>query len=237
MLLDQHASSDVTITIHGRVRCWRAHPAVVIMRVRIHSRASHDMASRTGSTTRSTAGRRDGASTSRAKTKKRPTKARAPRAETPQPNKYFELRRSAIQGQGAFATRAIRRGTRIIEYTGERISHDEADHRYDDTGMGRHHTFLFSIDKSTVIDAAVNGNEARFINHSCAPNCEAIDERKHIYIEAIRDIAPGEELTYDYAYERDGTEDEEWERLYMCRCGAPTCRGTILAPQKKRAKK
>jgi len=152
-------------------------------------------------------------------------------------NKYFELRQSSIQGQGAFAIRPIKRGTRVIEYTGERISHDESDRRYDDTGMGRHHTFLFTIDKSTVIDAAVDGNEARFINHSCAPNCEAVDERKHIYIEAIRDIAPGEELTYDYQYERDGTEDEEWERLYVCKCGAPTCRGTILAPMKKRGKK
>jgi SET domain-containing protein len=153
------------------------------------------------------------------------------------PNKYFELRRSPIQGRGAFAIRPIRRGTRIIEYTGERISHEEADRRYDDESMSRHHTFLFSVDKSTVIDAAVGGNEARFINHSCAPNCEAVDERKRIYIEAIRDIAPGEELTYDYAYERDGTEDEEWERLYVCKCGAPTCRGTILAPQKKRGRK
>lgn len=152
-------------------------------------------------------------------------------------NKYFELRQSAIQGRGGFAIRPIKRGTRIIEYVGQRISHDEADKRYDDGGMGRHHTFLFSIDSKTVIDAAVDGNEARFINHSCAPNCEAIDERKRIYIEAIRDIAPGEELVYDYAYERDGTEDEEWERLYLCKCGAPNCRGTILAPQKARGKK
>ena len=165
-----------------------------------------------------------------------PSRATAP-ASSSKPNKYFVLRKSDIQGRGAFATRAIKRGTRIIEYTGERISHEEADRRYDDGTMGRHHTFLFTIDGSTCIDAAVKGNDARFINHSCAPNCEAIDEKKHIYIEAIRDIAVGEELTYDYAYERDGTEDEEWERLYMCKCGAPTCRGTILAPQKKRGRK
>ena len=168
---------------------------------------------------------------------KRPTPVARTQTQNQKVNKYFELRQSAIQGRGGFAIRAIPKGTRIIEYIGERISHDEADKRYDDGGMGRHHTFLFSIDTKTVIDAAVDGNEARFINHSCAPNCEAIDERKRIYIEAIRDIAKGEELTYDYAYERDGTEDEEWERLYMCKCGAPTCRGTILAPQKKRGKK
>jgi uncharacterized protein len=160
----------------------------------------------------------------------------AAKAAAAKPNKYFELRRSRIQGQGAFATRPIKKGTRIIEYIGERISHSEADKRYDDTGMGRHHTFLFTVGRSTVIDAAVGGNDARFINHSCAPNCEAIDDKARIYIEAIRDIAEGDELTYDYAYERDGTEDEEWEKLYICKCGAPTCRGTILAPPKPRGK-
>jgi SET domain-containing protein len=123
-----------------------------------------------------------------------------------------------------------------VEYVGERISPDEADRRYDDAAMKRHHTFLFSVSKRTVIDAGVNGNDARFINHSCAPNCEAIDDGGRIFIEAIRTIDPGEELTYDYAYERDGTEDEDWERLYACKCGAPTCRGTILAPPKKRRK-
>ena len=178
------------------------------------------------STTRSTtAGRKRSAPAARKATRK-----------TSQANKYFVLRRSAIQGQGAFATRPIKRGTRIIEYTGERISPEEADRRYDDGGMGRHHTFLFSVDSKVCIDAAVDGNDARFINHSCAPNCEAVDERKRIYIEAIRDIAPGEELTYDYQYERDGTEDEKWEKIYVCKCGAPTCRGTILAPKKERGK-
>ena len=152
-------------------------------------------------------------------------------------NKYFVLRDSPIQGRGAFATRPIRRGTRIIEYTGEIISPDEADRRYDDGKMGRHHTFLFSVSRRKCIDAGVGGNDARFINHSCAPNCEAVDERSRIYIEAIRNIEPGEELTYDYAYERDGTEDETWENLYVCKCGAPTCRGTILAPKKPRGKK
>jgi SET domain-containing protein len=181
------------------------------------------------------------ASSTRLTPKKRsrttPARTKKPSPTPAKANKYFQLRRSKIQGQGAFATRPIKRGTRIIEYIGERITHDEADKRYDDTGMGRHHTFLFSIDRRMVIDAAVGGNDARFINHSCAPNCEAVDDKKRIYIEAITDIAEGEELTYDYAYERDGTEDEEWERLYMCKCGAPTCRGTILAPQKARGKK
>ncbi|MFN8572912.1 MAG: SET domain-containing protein-lysine N-methyltransferase [Gemmatimonadaceae bacterium] len=148
----------------------------------------------------------------------------------PQP---FEIRGSAIQGRGAFATRAIRKGERVAEYGGERISWKEADKRYDDTGMGRHHTFLFAVTSRTVIDGAVNGTDARFINHSCDPNCEAVDDRGRIYIDAIRAIAPGEELAYDYAYERDATHTPEDEALYVCRCGSRLCRGTILAPPPK----
>jgi hypothetical protein len=150
----------------------------------------------------------------------------------------FELRQSPIQGQGAFATRRIRKGTRIIEYAGERITQDVADERYDDESMKRHHTFLFTLDEDTVIDAAVGGNEARFINHSCEPNCQAFIEGKQIFIYAIRTIEPGEELSYDYAYERMEGMDEESEKLYVCRCGTKNCRGTILAPPKppKRAR-
>jgi SET domain-containing protein len=144
----------------------------------------------------------------------------------------FELRESPIQGTGAFATRRIRKGARIIEYTGERITQDEADERYDDESMGRHHTFLFTLDENTVIDAAVDGNEARFINHSCDPNCQALIEGKKIFIYALKDIELGQELSYDYAYERAEGMDEESEALYVCRCGAKNCRGTILAPPK-----
>jgi SET domain-containing protein len=161
-----------------------------------------------------------------ASTSKKPSSRKLPTL-SPQP---FELRRSSIQGLGAFATRPIREGARIIEYTGERISQDEADARYDDTAMARHHTFLFNIDEHTVIDAAYGGNDARFINHSCAPNCQAFQEGDRIYIHALRDIQPGEELSYNYAYERTEDMGPEEEALYVCRCGAPSCRGTILAP-------
>lgn len=146
----------------------------------------------------------------------------------------FELRRSPIQGRGAFATRRIRPGTRIVEYLGEHVSRDEGDRRYDDEHMGRHHTFLFALDDGSVIDAAVGGNEARFINHSCDPNCQAIEEDGRIFIEAIRNIQPGTELTYDYAYERTDDHTDEDEALYVCRCGARNCRGTILAPPPKK---
>src|SRR4051812_6753925 len=151
------------------------------------------------------------------------------------PNPYFELRTSEIQGTGAFAIRTIRKGTRIIEYLGQRISWRTADKRYDDEKMSRHHTFLFTVDDKTVIDAAVNGNEARFINHSCDPNCEAINDRKRIFIEAVKTIPAGTELVYDYQYERMDDHTAEDEQFYRCRCGSPKCRGTILAPEAPKA--
>jgi len=150
----------------------------------------------------------------------------------------FELRASPIQGQGAFATRRIRRGARLIEYTGERISDAEADRRYDDDAVDQPHTFLFTVDADTVIDGAVDGNAARFINHSCAPNCEAVDDDGRIFIEALRAIRPGEELVYDYRLERDGHWRNEFAVRYACRCGAPGCRGVlIIRPKKPRKRK
>jgi hypothetical protein len=161
-----------------------------------------------------------------APTTKKPSSRKLPTL-SPQP---FELRASSIQGRGAFATRAIRKGARVIEYVGERISQAVADERYDDSTMSRHHTFLFNVDEDTVIDAAHEGNDARFINHSCDPNCQAFLEGDRIYIYALRDIAEGAELSYDYAYDRTEGMGPEEERLYLCKCGAATCRGTILAP-------
>ena len=152
------------------------------------------------------------------------------------PASYFEIRKSKIQGRGAFATRRIRAGTRIIEYTGEVISQDEANRRYDDDAMGRHHTFLFALDDDRVIDGAVGGNDSRYINHSCAPNAQAVNERGRIFVEALRTIEPGEELVYDYAYARTPENDTaEGEALYACKCGAPNCRGSILEPRRKTA--
>ncbi len=143
----------------------------------------------------------------------------------------FAIRGSKIAGKGAFAVRPIRKGERIIEYLGERVSHAVADERYDDHKNGVHHTFLFSVNRKVVIDASVDGNEARFINHSCDPNCESVIEGNRVFIDAKKAIRTGAELTYDYAYTRDGSETEAEETgLYGCRCGATSCRGTILAP-------
>ena len=133
---------------------------------------------------------------------------------------------------GAFATKDIPRGTRIIEYAGEKISNSEADRRYDDDKMRRHHTFLFTLNGRTCVDAAVGGNAARFINHSCDPNCDAVVEDGRIWIETIRDIAPGEELAYDYAYVLDERHTPAAKRRYPCNCGASNCRGTILTKKR-----
>ncbi|HLA91823.1 MAG TPA: SET domain-containing protein-lysine N-methyltransferase [Gemmatimonadaceae bacterium] len=160
------------------------------------------------------------------------------REVTPGPPRAFVVRRSRIAGRGAFAVRRIRKGERLIEYVGERLTHAEADARYDDTAADDHHTFLFSVSRQTVIDAAVSGNDARFINHSCEPNCEAVIERSRVFIEAIRTICPGEELTYDYSLERDGTETEADEvTKYGCRCGSLECRRTLLRPLSRAEKK
>jgi SET domain-containing protein len=144
----------------------------------------------------------------------------------------FEIRKSRTQGLGAFATRAIPAGTRLIEYVGERITPDEADERYDDESVDRHHTFLFAIDDDVVIDAAFDGNDARFINHSCDPNCDAVVEDKRIWIETIRDVKRGEELAYDYAYILEERHSPAVKKRYPCYCGAKNCRGTILGKKK-----
>ncbi len=149
----------------------------------------------------------------------------------------LEVRRSPIAGFGVFATRRIRKGTRIVEYAGERITPHEADVRYDDDESAHPHVVLFTVDRRTVIDAAVGGNESRYINHSCAPNCETVTEAGRVYIEALRTIAAGEELTYDYRLQRPGPPRPEWTARYACRCGAAGCRGTMLAPRPQRRRR
>lgn len=141
----------------------------------------------------------------------------------------FEVRPSPKHGSGAFAVRQIRAGTRLIEYAGVRISPAEADANYPDVPGEAHVTYLFAIDDDIVIDASVDGNEARFINHSCDPNCDAVVEGGRIWIETIRDVEAGEELAYDYAYVLPERHTPAAKRRYPCRCGAANCRGTILA--------
>ena len=150
----------------------------------------------------------------------------------------YVIKKSRIQGKGGFATRLIRKGARIAEYLGERISHEEGDARYDDDKMKRHHTFLFVVNKKIVIDAGRGGNDARFINHCCDPNCEAVIEDRRVFIDAVRTIRPGDELSYDYMYDRDDASltGKAADAQYPCHCGAAKCRGTILVPEKKKRK-
>jgi SET domain-containing protein len=146
----------------------------------------------------------------------------------------FEVRRSKVHGRGVFALKRIRKGTRLIEYLGERVSHAEADRRYADKDERDNHTFLFTVDSRTVIDAGVDGNDARFFNHSCDPNCESVIEARRVWIEATRTIEPGDEMTYDYQIVREDTDPPDIDQIFACRCGAPHCRGTMLWPQKKK---
>src|SRR5579859_783183 len=147
----------------------------------------------------------------------------------------LQVRRSRIQGRGVFATRDIVEGERIVEYTGALLSHGEADALCDDEGMRRHHTFLFAVDDEYVIDGARGGNESRFINHCCEPNCESVIEGRRVFIHAIRPIAAGEELLYDYWYVTDENYSlDDLRRIYPCRCRAPSCRGTLARPPRRR---
>jgi len=142
-----------------------------------------------------------------------------------------------VQGRGVFALVDIPKDTMIIEYVGERLAPAVAEARYDDEAMKRHHTFLFDAGK-VVIDATKEGNESRFINHSCQPSCYVEIKKSRVYIHAKRNIRQGEELAYDYWYTTDESyTDADRRRLYPCRCGTPKCRGTLAAPQKKKKAK
>jgi SET domain-containing protein len=149
------------------------------------------------------------------------------------------VRNSPIHGRGVYAARDLRKGERVIEYCGEVISWKEADRRPPSDPDDPHHTFLFSLeDGKRVIDASVDGNDARWINHSCDPNCETEEiESGQVFIDAIRAIARGEELNYDYCLIIDEKITKKLRRQYECRCGASDCRGTMLAVKKKGKKK
>ena len=146
------------------------------------------------------------------------------------------VRNSRIHGRGIVAARKLKAGERIIEYKGERISWKEADRRPPSDPGDPHHTFFFSLsDGKTVIDAASGGNAARWINHSCDPNCETEEtEDGRVFIQAVRDIRRGEELNYDYGLVIDERITPTLKKNYACRCGSADCRGTMLNLKRKR---
>ena len=148
----------------------------------------------------------------------------------------YTVKNSPIHGRGVFARRKIRAGTLLLEYTGDHISYaqacDEATARADDSN----HTFLFSLEDGNVIDGGRNGNDSRWINHCCAPNCEAREDSGQVFIHALRDIERGEELNYDYGLVLEERYTPALKRAYACRCGKPGCRLTMLAPKKRQRK-
>lgn len=159
--------------------------------------------------------------------------AKAATKATSRGNKLYEVRNSPIHGRGVFATDAIPKGTRIIEYKGKRVKWSWASDAYPDVEGEPTHTFLFELDDDWVIDANQNGNAARWINHSCNPNCEAVDEEGRIFIEAIRSIRPGQELGYDYNITSEDRLTPAEKKRWPCYCGSSKCRGTLLVPKKR----
>ena len=146
----------------------------------------------------------------------------------------IQVRRSGVHGKGVFAVAPIARGERLIEYTGEVIPWREELRRHPHDPSDPNHTFYFHIDDKHVIDANVGGNAARWINHACSPNCEADENDGRIFIQALRNIAPGEELFYDYGLVIDERYTEKLKKQFECRCGTRGCRGTMLAPKRRR---
>lgn len=153
--------------------------------------------------------------------------------------KSIIVRRSAIHGNGVFAARKLPAGQEVIEYRGRKITHKQADKHYAggaDTG----HTFLFTLNDKYVIDGDDGGNAARWINHSCVPNCQPFlvehdsgdPTKDRVVIEAIRPIRPGEELTYDYGITLEERHTPRLKKIWECRCGNPECSGTMLKPKR-----
>ncbi len=165
--------------------------------------------------------------------KKADKKADKKRAKKAAKKQLYEVRQSPVHDYGVFAAKDIKKGARVIEYRGERISHDEADRRYNDPDNAHAHIVLFSVDRKTVIDGKSKGNDGRFVNHSCNPNCEALNDNGRIFICSIKKIKKGAELFYDYSLELDEEFDAEHSQLYACRCGSKNCRGFMLADKDK----
>ena len=152
----------------------------------------------------------------------------------------IQARRSKIHGTGVFAKADIKKGESIIEYTGKLRTHEDVDAAYaeqDESG----HTFIFTLNEFYVIDANIDGNDARWINHSCSPNCDSShiedaggDPKKdRIIIEALRNIAAGEELSYNYGIRLVERHTPKLKKLWRCLCGSANCSGTMLQAKRK----
>jgi SET domain-containing protein len=149
-------------------------------------------------------------------------------------SRRIQTRRSGVHGKGVFAVQDIAEGETLIEYVGEIISWQEAQARHPHDPAQPNHTFYFSLEDGNVIDALHGGNSSRWINHSCAGNCEADEVDGRVFIKALRNIPAGEELNYDYGLIIDERYTPKLKAEYPCWCGAKSCRGTLLAPKRGR---
>jgi len=144
----------------------------------------------------------------------------------------LQVKHSNVHGTGLFALEFIPKDTKIIEYEGEHIGWEEADERHPHNSNDPYHTFYFQLESGSVIDGGVGGNESRWINHSCDPNTEAYEEEgERVFIYAIKDIAAGEEVTYNYRLVLDEDYTPELQACYKCCCGSKNCCGTMLGPK------
>ena len=145
---------------------------------------------------------------------------------------HVAVETSPVHGKGVFATRHMAAGETVIEYVGEIISMAEAIARHPHDPQDPNHTFYFQLDDEQVIDAVRGGNDSRWINHSCRPNCVPDEVKGRIFIKTRRPVFRGEELTFDYGLVSDEPMSDALKARYACRCGANKCRGTMLATQK-----
>lgn len=157
-----------------------------------------------------------------------PPKSSRKKKTRSQGHSRLEVRASGIHGKGVYATVPIRKGARIIEYTGKHLPWKEAIDLPARDADDPYHTFFFSLDNGDVIDAAIGGNESRWINHSCDPNCETTEEDDRIFVYALRSLRLGDELFYDYKIVPAERRTRKLEKEFTCHCGSAKCRGTML---------
>ena len=148
-------------------------------------------------------------------------------------NRRTQVRESGIHGKGVYAIRPLKAGDTVLEYKGEIITWEEALDRHPHDPSQPNHTFYFHLDDGHVIDGKYKGNSAKWINHSCDPNLEAEQDGNRVFLKALRDIEPGEELFFDYGLVIDARLTAKLKKEYACWCGSPKCRGTMLATRRR----
>ena len=148
----------------------------------------------------------------------------------------FVVRRSPVHGRGLFANSTIVTGEYICEYKGTRVNWKDVLKQLPTDRSQPGHTFFFDVEEGIVIDGSKDGNSARWLNHACSPNCEAELSNNRIFIYALRDISPDEELTLDYALVVDGRHSRKLREEFRCHCSSPECRGTMLENRRNKAR-